>query len=132
MSIISSAERLTSLRRPAMAARRGGPRISIVLAARSHGAWLTDAVDTLLPHCRRVAAELIVVRCDATPALPESESRLGIRIVMVPAESDLTQRRAAGLGAAAGDIVVLADEERGIPGAWWNLLASAGRSAAAD
>ncbi len=94
----------------------GGPRISLVVLSSGDARGLRRCLRELLPGCARRDVEVVVVCAAGRPPKWAEATYPGVRLVSARSGTD-AQRRALGLAAAQGDIVVFASErEAGAPG----------------
>lgn len=105
--------------------------ISVVLASCRHPELVRASVAGLLPQCRDAGAELIVARRTSTGDPDPQDLLTGCRLVECPMTATIPQLRGAGLAAAAGDYVLLT-EDNCIPGLDWVSRLRAGFGDGAD
>jgi len=93
--------------------RADEPSLSIVVASSRGRHALNKCLNLLLPSCRRANAELIVARAGGASHTAElARAYPTVRFVTAPADATLSDLRAAGLAAAAGDIVRITDDTK--------------------
>lgn len=113
-------------RRPVAAGHRSVrlgqlPTISVVVASRGSLDRLAAVVATLCTQrdATERQIELIVVRAALSDPIDDRDGRYAdVRFVTLPGGATLSQLRSAGVAAAEGDVIVLADDEQ-IPPADW-------------
>ena len=115
-----------SRRELSLPARHGvskAPRLSVVVTSSGDRVALAAALDSILPQCRRLGAELVVVSTQWRGQLEAlRHSFFGARFVAAPTESGAAQQRALGLAECDGDIVVFTTDGAPVDEHW---LASA-------
>src|SRR5262245_42389450 len=88
------------------------PRLSVVIATRDDPARLLPWIAGLVGQADRDGAELIVVSCNPQLSVPT-----GVAVRHLPG-AHLFECRAAGLAAAAGDIVAFTEDHCIVPDDW--------------
>jgi hypothetical protein len=84
------------------------PTLSVILLSQGDRMDLERALASVAGRCRRMEAQMIVVRSAATDdAATLSTAYPSVTFLEVPAGSDVTTMREIGMGQARGDVVAL-------------------------
>lgn len=93
--------------------RSSAPAISVVVASLRERKFLERCLDSLLPQCAEVNAEVVVARKGPTHEL--EGLRRGypwVTLVAGPWGAGTAELRAAGMAAATGDVVAIIEDDR--------------------
>ncbi len=93
--------------------RSSAPGISVVVASLRERKFLERCLDSLLPQCAEVNAEVVVARKGPTHEL--EGLRRGypwVTLVAGPWGAGTAELRAAGMAAATGDVVAIIEDDR--------------------
>jgi len=98
----------------------------MVVASTRSNARLAAYLDALMPRCRVLGIEIVVVRaCDAAELPGFVRMYPAVRFVEAPEGSSVAALKAAGMAAAAGDVVGLTDDDESIAPDWLHGLVEA-------
>lgn len=99
------------------------PTVSVVVASNRSAGLLHACLESLLPQCQRVGAELIVVRAgDEAEIAHVLRGYPSVRVLYAPARSTIPELRGAGMTAALGDIVALTEDHCVVSSRWIETL----------
>ena len=93
--------------------RSSAPAISVVVASLRERRFLERCLDSLLPQCAEVNAEVVVARKGPTHEL--EGLRRGypwVTLVAGPQGAGTAELRAAGMAVATGDVVAIIEDDR--------------------
>lgn len=108
----------------------GMPTVSLVVASCGERGQLDAWLSALGAGAGGPGADVVVVRWgDEAELKALAERHPGVRFVGCASDASVPARRAAGMRAALGDIVVLTDDRHAGAGAWLEELRSAHRGA---
>jgi glycosyltransferase involved in cell wall biosynthesis len=109
----------------------GQPPASIVIPTRSRPDYLEVTLASIAPQAAAAGAEVIVVNDGDSPTTERVAERHGARTVALPPPGGANAARNAGIDAAAGELIVLVDDDVQAPEGWLEALL-AGPAAAVD
>ena len=105
----------------------GQPAASIVIPTRSRPDYLEVTLASIAPQAAHAGAEVIVVNDGDSPATVRVAKHQGARVVELAPPGGANAARNAGIRAAAGEVIVLIDDDVHAPEGWLDaLLAAAG------
>lgn len=107
----------------------GQPAASIVIPTRSRPEYLEVTLASVAPQAAAAGAEVIVVNDGNSPATAGVALRHGVRAVTLPPPGGANAARNAGIRAAAGDLIVLLDDDVHAPDGWLEALLAGAASA---
>jgi GT2 family glycosyltransferase len=111
----------------------GQPVASIVIPTRSRPDYLEVTLASIAPQAAAAGAEVIVINDGDSVASGRIAERHGARVVELPPPGGANAARNAGIRAAAGDLIVLIDDDVHAPEGWLEaLLAGPGSAAEAE
>ncbi len=97
------------------------PTASIVIPTRDRPDYLRVTLASVAPQAQRAAAEVLVVDNGSDPRTPAVAEGHGARVIR-PRSSGANAARNAGIAAAAGDPIVLIDDDVQAPPGWLQAL----------
>lgn len=93
--------------------RSSAPAISVVVASLRDRKFLERCLDSLLPQCAEVNAEVVVARKGPTHELEGlRQGYPWVTLISGPWGSGAAELRAAGMAAASGDVVAIIEDDR--------------------
>ena len=93
--------------------RSSAPAISVVVASLRERKFLERCLDSLLPQCAEVNAEVVVARKGPTHELEGLKRGYPwVTLVAGPWGAGTAELRAAGMAAATGDVVAIIEDDR--------------------
>jgi glycosyltransferase involved in cell wall biosynthesis len=98
------------------------PTASIVIPTRGRPAYLETALSSVVPQARRRGAEVLVVTDGPDPASNSLAERHQVPVVSLPRRRGVNATRNAGLEAAAGELIVLIDDDVHAPEGWLDAI----------
>ena len=101
---------------------RAGPRVAVVILSESTREELIAALNSAVPLCQSLAISLSVVVESEAVVRHLRVSYPGVQFLMVSADLPGEERRAVGLRAAAGNLVVFTTEAGVLNGHWREAL----------
>ena len=107
----------------------GQPAASIVIPTRTRPDYLEVTLASVAPQAAAAGAEVIVINDGDSPASRRVAERHGARVVGLPPPGGANAARNAGIRAAAGNLIVLIDDDVDAPEGWLEALLAATRSA---
>jgi glycosyltransferase involved in cell wall biosynthesis len=96
----------------------GPPAASIVIPTRSRPDYLEVTLSSITPQAVAAGAEVIVVNDGGSPESARVAERHGARVLTLPPPGGANAARNAGIDAAAGDLIVLVDDDVHAPKGW--------------
>jgi glycosyltransferase involved in cell wall biosynthesis len=105
------------------------PAASIVIPTRNRPDYLEVTLASVAPQARAADAELIVINDGGGPASVAPAQRHGARVLELPPPGGANAARNAGIAAAAGDLIVLIDDDVRAPDGWLQALLAGARDA---
>lgn len=93
--------------------RTATPAISVVVASLRERKFLERCLDSLLPQCAEVSAEVVVARSGSDLELDELRRTYSwVTLVAGPDGAGSAELRAAGMAIATGDVVAIIEDDR--------------------
>jgi glycosyltransferase involved in cell wall biosynthesis len=108
------------------------PTASIVIPTRSRAQYLDVTLASVAPQAATAGAEMIVVNDGDGAASARVAERYGARVVSLPPPGGANAARNAGIDAAAGELIVLLDDDIRAPDGWLAALLSGAAAAGED
>ena len=91
----------------------GSPSLSVLMASTGDRQRLEASLRAIIGPAASAAAEVIVARSDSPSHLSDlARTFTGVRFVMAPPGSGITELLALGMSEASGHVVALTDDER--------------------
>jgi GT2 family glycosyltransferase len=103
----------------------GQPVASIVIPTRSRPDYLEVTLASVAPQAAAAGAEVIVVNDGDSPASVRVAERHGARVVALARPGGANAARNTGIRAAAGNLIVLIDDDVHTPEGWLDALLAA-------
>jgi len=101
---------------------------TIIVPTRSRAGYLDVALASFVPQVAANGAEVVVVVDGGDPASVAVAERHGARVVATPVLRGPNAARNAGVAAAAGELVILVDDDVQAPPGWLDALLAAARA----
>lgn len=106
---------------------------TVIVPTRDRAGYLEVSLASFAPQVAEAGAEVVVVLDGPDPASAAVAERHGARVVQLPAASGPNAARNAGIAAAAGELLILVDDDVRAPQTWLPaLLAAAGSTPGVD
>ena len=113
---------------PVRPKRSNAPAVSVVVASNRSAALLGACLNSLVPQCARLGAELVVARSgEPLDVAGLSRGYTGLKVVAMEADATIPQLRGAGMAMATGDIVALTEDNCVADPHWIDMLVGGAR-----
>jgi len=104
------------------------PVASILIPCLPAPEYLDVALTSVMPQARAAGAEVIVISDGPHESTAAVAERHGARLVALPRREGLNRARNAGLGEAAGELLVFIDQDVEAPSGWLDAMLEGARA----